>query len=146
MQVKITKLLYEALLAAGGNAEMFIEDFIKWKSGDEYGSYIFGKDSAYTTPTVDGQTNVLRHVHLVPLTDQNQLEKWNKAWKHGSRKTSDRALVYVDDGKGSFLLIYILDEPDAHNIAKMNTSNYKALMEGFADVAAEFLDNGNVLA
>jgi mRNA interferase YafO len=95
---------------------------------------------------VDGNKYLLRHVHLVPLADEGQLELWDKAWKRRSRKTSDRALVYVSDGKGNHLLIFILDEPDAHAIASMKTPEHRDIMEGFAEVAAAFLESGDVIA
>lgn len=143
MEVKITTMLRDALDEEGG-ADILIEDFIDWKSGDEYGSYVFGKDGAYAAPTVDGEKNVLRHVHLVPITDRVKLRQWNRAWRRRSRKVSDRALVYVDGGKGKYLLIYILDEPGAHDIAKMKTAKHKELMGAFAAIAEAFLYNGEV--
>jgi mRNA interferase YafO len=43
------------------------------------------------------------------------------------------------------LLIFILPEPDAHDIAKMQTAQDKAIMLGFAEVAGAFLDTGEIL-
>lgn len=122
--------------------------FAEWKnsgSEGEYHSYLFGKDSAYISPKVDGIPYTLRHVHLVPITQADLLAKWHKAFKTKSRKTSDRVLVYVDDGAKNLLLIFILPEPDAHDIAKMQTAQDKAIMLGFAEVAAAFLDTGEIL-
>ena len=123
--------------------------FTEWKSrgsDGEYHSYLFGKDSAYTTPKVGGIPYTLRHVHLVPITQADLLLRWNKAWNTKSRKTSDRVLVYVDDGATNVLLIFILPEPDAHTIARMQTSDDKAIMLGFAEVAAAVLDTGEIIA
>jgi mRNA interferase YafO len=122
--------------------------FAEWKnsgSDGEYHSYLFGKDSAYISPKVDGIPYMLRHVHLVPIKQADLLAKWNKAFKTKSRKTSDRVLVYVNDGAKNMLLIFILPEPDAHDIAKMQTAQDKAIMLGFAEVAAAFLDTGEIL-
>lgn len=145
MSVKITKALEGSLVADELDPILFQKSFASWKSGDEYGSYLFGKDSAYVAPKVDGNQYVLRHVHLVPLSDVGQLEQWNKAWRRKGRKTSDRALVYVSDDKGNHLLIYILDEPDAHAIASMKTAQHREIMAGMAEVAAEFLESGEIL-
>lgn len=145
MVVRITKVLEIALQEDGLDPLLFAEDFAHWKSGDEYGSYFFGKDCAYIKPDVDGVPYVLRHVHLVPLGDEDQLIKWNKNWKFQTRKTSDRALVYVSDEKGNHLLIFILDEPDAHDIAAMKTAEHREIMEGLAHVAAAFIDTGRRL-
>lgn len=144
MDVKITEGLRNAL---GGEDEAakLISDFARWKSGDEYGEYLFGKDGAYTTPEVDGAKNVLRHVHLVPIADAEQLQRWDKAWKHRSRKTSDRALVYVDGGRYGHLLIYILAEPNAHDVPQMRTPEHRELMEAFVAIAEKFLANGQVM-
>ena len=47
---------------------------------------------------------------LVPLLDEVALAKWDKAYSRESRKVSNRALVYAEDTRGNFLLIFILDE------------------------------------
>jgi hypothetical protein len=145
MSVKITKALESSLLADELDPNLLTQDFALWKAGDEYGSYLFGKDSAYVKPTVDGRQYALRHVHLVPLSSEEQIAQWDKVWKRRGRKTSDRALVYVSNDKGDHLLIYILDEPDAHAIAAMRTQQHRDIMLGFAEVAAAFLETGEIL-
>lgn len=143
MVVKITAALENALKADGLDSTLFCRSFKEWKTGDEYGSYHFGKDSAYAMPTVDGEKYALRHVHLVPVL--NQLSTWEKIWKLRGRKTSDRVLVYTQNSNGDFLLIFILSEPDAHEIARMKNPRHKAIMDGFANVAAAFLFDGSVI-
>jgi mRNA interferase YafO len=133
------------------DAEDFLEltlAFDQWKAKGaqgEFDSYLFGKDSAYISPKVQGVPYSLRHVHLVPISHTEQLAKWNKAWKTRSRKTSDRVLVYVDNGAGDCLLIFILPEPEAHEIAAMKTLQDKTLMESFAEVAAAYLETGDII-
>lgn len=148
--VKLTRALTAALDAESGNAHrLLVESFRTWKRGDEYGHYLFGKDSAYAKPSVDGTPYLLRHVHLAPLSDPEQLRRWNSAWQRRSRKTSDRVLVYAEriaDHQLSYLLIYVLPEPEAHAIATMQTRQHHELMEGFANVAAAFLESGDVIA
>ncbi len=148
--LRLTRVLAAALDAESGTAQrLLIDSFQNWKCGDEYGHYLFGKDSAYAEPSVDGNPYLLRHVHLAPLSDQYQLNRWNSAWQRRSRKTSDRVLVYVERiaaNRTSYLLIYILPEPEAHAIAAMKTQEHRELMEGFANVAAAFLDSGEVIA
>jgi mRNA interferase YafO len=126
--------------------DLFCTEFRRWKSADEYGSYWFGKDSAYVAPAVNGERYILRHVHLVPLADKVQLIKWNQAWKRRGRKTSDRVLVYVGDHRGDVLLIFILPEPDAHAVAAMKTQTHKEIMAGFATVAEAFIADGSIIA
>lgn len=148
--VKLTRALAAALDAENDNAtRLLIAAFQTWKRGDEYGHYLFGKDAAYAAPSVDGIPYLLRHVHLAPLSDQEQLKRWNTAWLRRSRKTSDRVLVYVERIAGNqadHLLIYVLPEPEAHTIATMKTREHRELMEGFANVAAAFLESGDVIA
>ncbi|MEH6415905.1 type II toxin-antitoxin system YafO family toxin [Pseudomonas sp. CGJS7] len=138
MAIYYTDALQDAL---GDFIVEFTEEFDWWKSdfgNREYSSAIFGKDSSYERVLVSGKAFVLRHVHLTP-TDPDALAVWNRRWKQRSRKTSDRALVYVSDGKEDHLLIAVLDEPDAHAIAEMKTPADRATMEDLADCADEFL-------
>ena len=146
MYVTMTQELRASLARDGLDGDELIERFTKWKSGDEYGSYYFGKDSAYVRPHVDGKPYQLRHVHTVPLQDQDALRRWKTVYRRRGRKTSDRVLVYTADGKDGFLLIYVLEEPTAHEIANMKTVEDTEIMEGFAEVAAAFIDNGDVIA
>lgn len=136
------------MLAQNEDPDNFAAEFDHWKSlGDsgEYASFLFGKDGAYSAPKVNGAPNALRHVHLVPLSDAGQLTRWNQAFRRRSRKTSDRALVYVSDPYCGNLLIYILDEPDAHEVARMGTPKHRTAMLQFAAIAEHFIQTGEVL-
>lgn len=146
MVVKTTKILKAFLEEENLSDVELCARFEAWKkSSDEYSSYFFGKDGKYTVPTVSGNKYILCHVHIVPMLDKNQLSLWDRAWKHRKRKTSDRVLVYVSDKKGNFLLIAILEEPNAHKIADMKTQQDKELMDFFAIVAEEFIFNGSIM-
>ena len=89
---------------------------------------------------------MLRHVHLVPLKDMTAMPQWEKAWKRRARKRSDRHLVYVSDPYYGHLLLWILDEPGSHDIAKMQTPDDRKLMQQFAQVADHFIQTGEVIA
>lgn len=144
-----TNRLAIAVANSGGNINTLVAEFDKWKAGGsatEYTSPLFGKDSAYIEPTVDGKKYTLRHVHLVPVSNLEKLAVWKRRHALKSRKTSDRALIYADDGKGDYLLIYILEEPDGHDIPKMKTKADQETMEGFAEVAAAFIEDGKIIA
>lgn len=130
------------------NLELFISQFKSWKesgSAGEDSNYLFGKDSSYASPLVDGKKYQLQHVHLVPIIDVEQKVKWNLNWKRGSRRTSDKVLVYAKD-KDNYLLIAILPEPTAHQVAKMENAVDKDIMTSFAEIAAQFIFNGEILA
>lgn len=147
MAVWLTQALRQALIDSGADPKDLIEAFEAWRvnwPANEYGSRYFGKDGAYERPLVDGEY-VLRHVHLVPILDTNALERWWQKFRHASRKSSDRHLVYCQDRRGSFLLIYILTEQTAHQVALMKTPDDKALMLRFAEVAKTFRTDGSII-
>lgn len=149
MATTCTVPLCNQLKALSEDPEAFAAEFNAWKaqgSKGEYESFLFGKDSAYVRPEVDGEQYQLRHVHLVPIKDLQKLTIWEKLWKRRTRKTSDRVLVYTSNTRGNHLLIFILDEPTAHDIAKMKSTEDKQLMERLAAVAAAFLYDGSVIA
>ena len=129
--------------------DLFVAKFAHWKaSGEagEYSAYLFGKDSAYAKLPAGMVTGQLRHVHLAPILDKDALAAWDKAFARGSRKVSNRALVYAQDAKGNFLLLFILNEPDAHVIAQMETVEHKTLMRQFVQVAESWAFNGEIIA
>jgi len=119
--------------------------FDAWKArgfAGEYSSYLFGKDSAYGSRLPSS----LRHVHLAPLADAVALAAWNRSWSRRTRKVSDRALVYASDNMHGHLLIFILNEPHAHRIARMETAEDASLMLKLAKVAQRFVHDGSVIA
>lgn len=150
MPTYCTQSFVDQLATLGEQVDEFVQEFSEWKKNwpaGEYHSYIFGKDGGYYGAVQAAVTSGrLKHVHLVPLCDLNQLSEWNKAWRRRSRKTSDRALVYAEDNSGNYLLIFILDEPTAHEIARMRTSENKTLMLQFAAVADAWAFNGEIIA
>lgn len=138
-----TKAL-EDLLAGPVPTANFAAEFEAWKSSGaagEYDNYLFGKDGAYRAPI-----GTLRHVHLVPLRDVSALAEWNKRWRFRSRKVSNRVLVYVTDATHGNLLIYILDEPTAHEVPKLQTPAHRALIRKFIAVGDAFIQTGAVIA
>ena len=132
--------------ALGDDPEHWKTYFQEWKDlTDPYDDSFFGKDSAYSTPLVGGERYVLRHVHLQPF-EPAALRRWESAHWYRTRKTSNRVLVYAANGKGDFLLIFILAEPSAHAIQRMENVKDNATMEGFAAVAEAFNFNGKIIA
>lgn len=149
MATRLTDALRGLLRESGEDPDNFAAEFDHWKSrgpNGEYSSYLFGKDGAYNTPKVNGVPDILRHVHLVPLKEPGALAQWKKAWKRFGRKTSDRHLVYVSDAYHGNLLLWILDEPGAHDIALMRTPEDAQLMRQFAVVADHFIQTGEISA
>ncbi|MFC3816593.1 type II toxin-antitoxin system YafO family toxin [Lysobacter sp. GCM10012299] len=125
---------------AGIDVQILVDEFSWWKEDEarEYLSPWFGKDSAYTAPRVNGEQWVLRHCHLPP-SHTAALARWQKILSRKGRKTSDRVLVYVKRPDGDFLLIFVLDEPGAHQIAKMENLADRQLMQAMSAAAEEFL-------
>lgn len=148
MATRCTEQLREQLLKTSSDVVAFAAEFDAWKAlGEkgEYGSFLFGKDGSYARPKVDDKPYLLRHVHLAPIKDVERLTLWQKLWRLRTRKTSNRVLVYASDSKGNHLLIFILEEPSAHAIAEMKSSEDRAVMERFAEIAAAFLHDGTIL-
>jgi Toxin YafO, type II toxin-antitoxin system len=141
-----TNSLREQFQEVGANLSDFVQQFNDWKSSSEYGSYLFGKDGAYGPPVPSASPGRLKHVHLVPVLDEGALAAWDRDWERRTRKVSDRALVYAEDLSGNFLLLFIFNEPEAHEIARMKTPENKLLMKQLVAVAAEWAFSGKVLA
>ena len=149
MATYCTESLTRRLAALGEDAREWAAYFNAWKASGpagEYSDYFFGKDAAYANVRVDGLAVELMHVHLVPLADSKALKIWDRNDRLKKRKTSDRALVYARDGKGNYLLIAVLDEPDAHAIAQMRSAADRELMQDFAQVAEAFAFDGSIIA
>lgn len=147
-KVQTTTILASDFQKQSLDLNLFIEQFRNWKESGLAGEdnhYLFGKDSAYATPLVDGQKYQLLHVHLVPIINLAQRSKWDVNWQRGSRRTSDRVLVYAKD-RESYLLIAILPEPTAHQIASMTHPEDMETMKSFAEIAAQFIFNGEIIA
>ena len=88
----------------------------------------------------------MRQTGLRVTKDVESKIAWDRAWERESRRTSNRALVYVDDGPEKFLLIAILPEPVAHAVSRMLTPQDKAVMTRFAEIAESFIYAGKVIA
>lgn len=145
MTVQVTNAFRTRLQEFGINVDVYTAMFSEFKSGDPLDHLIFGKDSAYKTPEVAGQIYTLRHVHVMPVADPVQNAAWRELARKKAEKVSDRALVYVTDAGNNHLIIYLLEEPEAHTIARMGTEEHKLLMTKFAAIAAEFLKSGKVI-
>ena len=148
MVTRCTRALHNQLAAIGEDSDGWTDFFGDWKargSAGEYDNYFFGKDGAYVGIKMDAPHGKLMHVHLVPILDPVAFARWERDWARRSRKTSDRALIYADDGHGNYLLIYVLDEPTAHAIASMATQQDKETMQAFAAVASAFVFDGSII-
>ena len=145
MKTQCTAAICKQLGRLGESPEAFVTEFEQWRNGGEYSSYFFGKDGAYVAPTLSDGSMGLRHVHLVPLSNAQELHHWNVQWLRRSRKTSDRVLVYAQDHTHGYLLIYILSEPDAHEIARMLTPDNDLLMRKLVKIAERFIYTGQII-
>lgn len=141
MPVFVSHQLEEAAKAAKIDLTKLVEQFAWWKADPdrEFRSFWFGKDGAYQSPDVDGRPYELRHCHLPPSSEPAKT-RWAAVFKKLGRKTSDRVLVYARRKNGDYLLIYVLDEPGAHEIAEMRTKDHERLMRALAEMAAVFLE------
>lgn len=149
VKVYITKVLKTTLESQSVDVTAFQFAFANWRHNwpqNEYTNEFFGKDVPYQTPLVDGQKNILRHVHITPIAELEERRKWYYFFRLRKKKTSDRHLVYVNGGPLGYLLIDILEEPYAHKIALMETREDAQVMRTFAKIAEEFLIDGTIIA
>ena len=118
-----------------------VEAFKWWKASParEFQSPFFGKDSALVKPKVGGREYALRHCHLAPIADAVARARWASAHRFGSRKVSDRVLIYAQDGE-SYYLIDVVDDPGAHEIMRMTDRKGRSFMLKCAEDARAFLD------
>lgn len=140
MNIFHTQIMTRYAQASDIDLVLFIEKFREWKQNGENSSYYFGKDGFYS-PIQHG----LRHVHIVPVINLEDKQCWDKNWKTGHRRTSDTCLVYVEDDQ-DYLLITILPEPLAHQIAKQETAEDKQIMARFYEIAEQFFYYRKILA
>ena len=146
-RVQLTALLRDALVAQGDDPDLYCDYFAEWKSwgpSGEFSDWYFGKDGYYRKP-VRNHKQVLRHVHLPPVTDKKKAATWDWQAKKGLLKASNTALVYAQDPHHGFLLIYIAREPDGHALSDMLTDATRKLMNDFCDVAEAFIHDGSIL-
>ena len=147
VKVKLTQRLRNNLITAGVDPDDFATYFGAWKAFGAKGEYLdpyFGKDGFYAKPLRNNKM-VLRHVHLPPEQDENEIVDWEKKAKRGSLKTSDNVLIYAEDKVHGYLLIYFVREPNGHSIAEMKTADSIKLMNEFCDTAEAFIQNGTIL-
>lgn len=149
MRVRLTDFFRQELVGMGEDPEAFIREFSGWKAMGASGAHnhrYYGKDGLYRTPLVDGQ-RVLYHVHLEPHDESQYFADWDAAWSrkgHGKR-VSNTVLIYAFDLNHGYLLLTILWEPDAHDIADMLTPQDRQLMTDLASVAAQFIFAGTCI-
>lgn len=119
--------------------KIFINDFLDWKSGDEDDSYYFAKDA------FNLHSEHVRHVHMVPLFEQNSIEKWDANWRKFRKRTSDRYLFYVDGGHFGYLLLYIVNDPGAHTFLSDPSDAERELLREFERIADNFVHFGKTI-
>jgi hypothetical protein len=136
LKAQLSPRLYRELLSFGASVpQVFIQRFLEWKSGDEDGSYYFGKDA------LNRNSKWLRHVHMVPIASPDAIAQWDKNWQRSRARKSDRYLFYSDGGSFGYLLLGVVNDPGAHQfLAKPNSSDRLVLlvMEKQADAFYHF--------
>ncbi len=148
MSVEMTRQMRSKLSQQGSTVDpdTLILSFEQWKAGLARGelSVFFGKDYPCREPVIAGQM-VLQHVHVVPNSQSIEFVRWMDDFENPDPNvecTSNRALVYADNGAGDYLLIYFLDDPPG---AHQTYGNRKTMMH-FARIADEFIVHGRIAA
>lgn len=143
-RVRVSPLLEGMLRDAGLDPSALMASFSDWQDlrqqaerrhGDpdhpDGDHYEFGKDA------FNRGSRVGRHVHLVPIATPGDIEVWNRAWRRGGRRTSDRLLFYAAGGVAhGFLLLLIVDDPGGH--AVFAERDLMSRLEAWADAFVAF--------
>jgi len=108
--------------------DQLVKMFEWWKAdpGRLNHSMWFGRDTPYDEPQLQGRGRLLRHCHLLPMIDGEVRERWLRVFKTKGEKVSDKALVYAENN-GDYVLLYIFDEPGAHERARREKKTMAAL-------------------
>jgi Toxin YafO, type II toxin-antitoxin system len=139
MDVRLTGILESSLNRHDGlTPQALINYFSEWKQSPTTEDYYFGKDA------FNRGSKVLRHVHLPPKSSSDGIARWQTCWRQQRNRTSDRHLFYVDRGLDRYLLIFIVDDPGAHELLAHPTPEQKALLTEFERIASEFYYFGKV--
>lgn len=142
----MTESLRQEIIGMEADPDAFIAEFLSWKSmGDEgeNNHFYFGRNTQYRKPLYEGRM-VLWHVHYVPAESSPEYATWKEIWDNewDRPRTSHSALAYAYDRTHGYLLIDMLWEPDAHEIAKMKTQAHQQIMHDLTDIAGEFIFSG----
>jgi Toxin YafO, type II toxin-antitoxin system len=133
MDVRLSGILESSLNANDGlTPQALINYFTEWKQSPATEDYYFGKDA------FNRGSSVLRHVHLPPKSSSDGIAVWQTCWRRQRNRTSDRHLFYVDRGLGRYLLIFIFDDPGAHEFLANPTNEQKALLTELERIANDF--------
>ncbi len=130
--------LQEAFATESIDAQHFIGLFLQWKQDGEDESYFFGKDA------LNLQSSLVRHVHMVPLSTPDALAAWDTNWQRHRKRVSDRFLFYVDGGIHGYLLLYIVNDPGAHEFLSKKDAANQLVRSAIEAMADEFYHFGTV--
>ncbi|WP_156382393.1 type II toxin-antitoxin system YafO family toxin [Acidovorax sp. Leaf160] len=145
--VVITKVLKDALSEDGYDVADYLVQFRDWKTDwnrREYTFWFFGKDGENKFPLRD-KKKVLSHVHLPPEIEAKSRDFWDKKFDDKGKKTSNTVLFYAGSAKlNRDLLLFVVTEPNGHDVQEMNTPDDNRLMNMLADQAAAYIDTGEI--
>lgn len=110
-------------------------EFGRWQSRPDTSHYWFGR--------VSKDNEGLQHAHMIPANVKASREQWDLQWKlrRPWRRRSDRYVLFAHGGHRGVLLIWILDDPGAHEI--WNT-RHLSLVKRFQSIASNFIHLGVV--
>jgi len=124
--VALTGWLEQKLRAAGLDPQVLVDDFRAWREAPTE-SYIFGRDSAGI------ECRYLFHAHMVPINSEDDLARWKRDYERYREMRSDRYLFYARAGQDNYLLIDLIDDPNAHAVWLPKYREYRLKLEHVAD-------------
>lgn len=145
MAVEVSNILAQALASTGANKQTLINLFTAWINSQKLECSVFGKDG------LNRGSKYLAHVHMRPVVPAagtapqsvideatDSLEKWKKLVDRGSWPKSDRYLFYAHNGNGDYLLIYIVNNPGAHQFLQNPSSSDASMLKQFEAAANQY--------
>jgi Toxin YafO, type II toxin-antitoxin system len=138
LKAQLSPWLTQAFAAEGVDAQRFMDRFVQWKQAGEDESYFFGKDA------LNLRSKLIRHVHMVPLASPQALAAWDTNWQRRRKRVSDRFLFYVDGARHGYLLLYIVNDPGAHDFLNSANPASRAVRQAMQKMADQFYHFGIV--
>lgn len=151
----------------GDDAPNYNAAFMQWREagGGDFHHPWFGWNNPYERPEPTDRNAdwTLYHVHIAPFEPQisdfedeeafQKAQKTYKDWMYSKRTwrgrpTSDDVLVYAYDSSPTrprFLLIDILQSPNAHKIARMTNQPDREKMLAYLTVAEEYVYSRKII-
>lgn len=143
MTLTIDKIKITSKLEAGIAVDLAVHGITTDTLRQSFLDFVISKDS-YEYGKVVGPLpgKYLWHAHMVPLTMQAELDRWDRDYERYTRCTSDRYLFYAKrEPSVSYLLIDHVIDPGAHDLW---LPKFKGAVDAMERAAEDFYFHGKI--